>query len=186
MKTKFILFVMLAAMLFGATAVPSTVLAKQAPIQKEVTGTTPEGGFFGGTFSINEFIEEGGQIYAVGLLKGKVYSAAGKHIDNVKETIKWPVPVGNISTSAAPTDMAAAQVTPLACDILHLVLGPLHLDLLGLVIDLNQLNLDIVAEPAGGLLGTLLCGIANLLNLNPPNLLTQLVGLLNQILGALG
>lgn len=34
------------------------------------------------------------------------------------------------------------------CDILELVLGPLHLDLLGLVVDLNQVELNITAEQA--------------------------------------
>ena len=52
-----------------------------------------------------------------------------------------------------------------ACDILHLNLGPLHLDLLGLVIDLDEIVLDIVAVPgAGNLLGNLLCAVAGLLD----------------------
>src|SRR3954449_10616152 len=41
------------------------------------------------------------------------------------------------------------------------VLGPLHLDLLGLVVDLNQVHLTITGNPAGGILGRLLCGLAN-------------------------
>jgi hypothetical protein len=41
----------------------------------------------------------------------------------------------------------------------------LHLNILGLVIDLNQVVLHITAVPgSGNLLGNLLCGIANLLN----------------------
>jgi hypothetical protein len=47
------------------------------------------------------------------------------------------------------------------CPILNLVLGPLHLDLLGLVVDLNQVHLTINADPAGGVLGSLFCGLAN-------------------------
>lgn len=55
------------------------------------------------------------------------------------------------------------------CPILHLELGPLYLDLLGLVVELDDCNggpvvLDITADPAGGLLGELLCAVANLLN----------------------
>jgi hypothetical protein len=47
------------------------------------------------------------------------------------------------------------------CSVLDLVLGPLHLDLLGLVIDLNRVHLTITADPTGGLLGSLFCGLAN-------------------------
>jgi hypothetical protein len=71
-----------------------------------------------------------------------------------------------------------------SCPILSLTLGPLHLDLLGLVIDLNQVNLNITAVPgAGNLLGNLLCDVANLLNGGGP--LGNLSTLLNQLLGAL-
>ena len=54
------------------------------------------------------------------------------------------------------------------CRILTLTLGPLDLNLLGLRVQLNQVNLRITAIPGGGLLGDLLCGLANLLN--PPAL----------------
>ena len=74
------------------------------------------------------------------------------------------------------------------CGILSLTLGPLHLDLLGLVVDLNQVVLNITAESGpGNLLGNLLCAIANLLNSpNLSGLLQQLVNALNALLGILG
>jgi hypothetical protein len=49
---------------------------------------------------------------------------------------------------------------PGPCSIVDLLLGPLHLDLLGLVVDLNQIHLQITADPNGGILGSLLCSIA--------------------------
>jgi hypothetical protein len=52
-----------------------------------------------------------------------------------------------------------SQVTP--CPVLNLVLGPLHLDLLGLVVDLNQVNLTITATPGGGALGDLFCSLSH-------------------------
>jgi hypothetical protein len=61
---------------------------------------------------------------------------------------------------AVTAHAAQAPTTP-TCSILDLVLGPLHLDLLGLVVDLNQVHLTITGNPAGGLLGRLLCGLAN-------------------------
>jgi hypothetical protein len=47
------------------------------------------------------------------------------------------------------------------CPILDLVLGPLHLDLLGLIVDLNQVHLSITADPTGGVLGSLFCSLAS-------------------------
>jgi hypothetical protein len=41
------------------------------------------------------------------------------------------------------------------------VLGPLHLNLLGLLVDLNRVHLAITATPGGGILGNLFCGLAN-------------------------
>lgn len=76
--------------------------------------------------------------------------------------------------------------TQAACDILSLVLGPLHLDLLGLVVDLNQVVLDITAVPGpGNLLGNLLCAVAGLLDNTSINT-GVLANLLNQLLGLLG
>ncbi len=49
--------------------------------------------------------------------------------------------------------------------MLDLTLGPLHLDLLGLMVDLNQVRLTINAVSGpGNLLGNLLCAIAGLLD----------------------
>ena len=81
---------------------------------------------------------------------------------------------------SAPLDLAASQAS---CDILNLVLGPLDLNLLGLVVELNQVTLDITAVPGAGLLGGLLCAVANLLN--GTGSLTGLTNLLNNILRAL-
>ncbi len=61
---------------------------------------------------------------------------------------------------------SAAQTEPASCQVLKLVLGPLHLNLLGLVVDLYGPNkaspvvITIDAVPSEGLLGQLLCGLA--------------------------
>jgi hypothetical protein len=71
-----------------------------------------------------------------------------------------------------------------SCRILDLTLGPLHLDLLGLVVDLNQVHLTITAQQGpGNLLGNLLCAVANLLNgSGGTTALQQLANLLNRII----
>jgi len=51
------------------------------------------------------------------------------------------------------------------CPILHLMLGPINLNLLGLVVDTSAICLDIDAQPGpGNLLGNLLCGVSHLLD----------------------
>lgn len=58
--------------------------------------------------------------------------------------------------------VTAAQNQPAAtCQVLNLVLGPLHLDLLGLVVDLNKVNLNITATRGQGQLGDTFCQLAD-------------------------
>jgi hypothetical protein len=101
------------------------------------------------------------------------------------------------STQSALANTAA---TPQICQVLKLVLGPLNLNLLGLVVDLygktkaDPVVVTINAVPSQGLLGQLLCGVAggggvsslaslqNLLNSLGLNLTTtQIQNLLNQL-----
>jgi hypothetical protein len=66
----------------------------------------------------------------------------------------------------APT-ATDAQAPPPTCQVLDLVLGPLHLDLLGLVVDLygpsrsTPVEVHVTADPAGGVLGAVFCKLAN-------------------------
>jgi hypothetical protein len=102
------------------------------------------------------------------------------------------------TSESLPASVAHAQ--PQTCQVLKLVLGPLNLDLLGLVVDLygkaksDPVVVTINAQPDKGLLGQLLCGVAggggitsvgglqNLLNSLGLNLTpTQLQNLLNQL-----
>jgi hypothetical protein len=53
------------------------------------------------------------------------------------------------------------------CQVLHLILGPLHLELLGLVADLNKIVLDLTAIP-GTLLGNVFCQLVTPPSPPPP------------------
>lgn len=72
-----------------------------------------------------------------------------------------------------------------SCRILHLVLGPLDLDLVGLQVHLDQVVLDITAQSGPG---NLLCAVAGLLDSSTglSTILNQIANLPNQILGVLG
>ena len=131
-----------------------------------VAGTTSKGGKFTGNFAIKEFKVVNDQIVAVGTLTGTIRNGVGNVIGTFLKTVQMVVTIRGAS-----------------CDILHLELGPLDLDLLGLQVHLDKIVLDIDADPTGGLLGSLLCAVANLLNTGGP--LADIVSLLNQILALL-
>jgi hypothetical protein len=86
-----------------------------------------------------------------------------------------------VATSALSSVQVPVAIGANTCEILHLDLGPIFLDVLGLQVDLSEVVLDITAQAGpGNLLGNLLCAVAGLLD-NP----TGLANLLNQILAAL-
>ena len=71
-----------------------------------------------------------------------------------------------------------------SCAILSLVLGPLHLDVLGLVIDLNRVVLNIVGQTgAGNLLGNLLCALTGILD--GGFILTRFLSIVTALLAAI-
>jgi hypothetical protein len=135
-----------------------------------------------GMFTIQRFARTQGQIVAVGTLVGTLTSTdPGTSVTSARTFVtqlSMPLQRGNTVT--------AADVTALAtCDILHLVLGPLDLNLLGLVVHLDQVVLDITAVTgAGNLLGNLLCAITGLLD--GGGALANIVALLNTLLSLLG
>jgi hypothetical protein len=93
----------------------------------------------------------------------------------------------NLTTGATQTVSLLLPVTvnDASCTILDLTIQPIHLDLLGLVVDTDTIHLEITAQQGpGNLLGNLLCGIAGLLDQGVP--LNQLANTLNQLLRLLG
>jgi len=85
--------------------------------------------------------------------------------------------VGSHPFTAPITTTAMPNAADPTCPILDLSLAPIHLDLLGLNVDTSAICLDVTAHQGGGLLGDLLCGIANLLNGGTP--LSAILGNLN-------
>jgi hypothetical protein len=132
-----------------------------------LTGTTSSGSTFTGTLSNVQFVNRNGDLALVGQLTGTLTSATGTVLGTVTN-----LPINLPVTGAAATG---------SCTILDLTLGPLHLDLLGLVVDLNQVHLQVTGHTGSGqLLGNLLCGLANALNGGGgglANILNRLLGL---------
>jgi hypothetical protein len=172
--------------LLAAVLFPVSIAAQQP--SRGVLSVPIATGDFTGMLNITEFARVENQIVAIGTVVGTRSTVPGRI--GVQQVV---VPISSMS-SGGPAGAAAggAAIAQVACDILTLVLGPLHLDLLGLVVDLNQVVLEITAEPgAGNLLGNLLCAVAGLLDPGGTlenlvrGVLNQIVTLLNRILGAL-
>jgi hypothetical protein len=154
----------------SAQAVPTTKSTQSLTTLVQGSGPSAQ---FSGVLNISRFAVIGGVLNAVGTLSGTLTNTTSGVVQTVTQAVNIP--------------LAGAQAS---CQILNLTLGPLSLNLLGLQVNLNQVVLNITAQPGpGNLLGNLLCDVANLLNGSGAGtlsgLLSQLSGLLNQIVGAL-
>jgi hypothetical protein len=113
--------------------------------------------------TINTLNVVNGQLLASGVatatVRGKMFTAPFTNVP--------------VNVALAPDQTAA---TP-GCPILDLQLAPINLDLLGLVVQTSPICLTVTANPAGGLLGNLLCSVANLLSQGLS--LDQVLGTLN-------
>jgi hypothetical protein len=178
-----------AATIFCALMLPGVATAQEGPARLTqvvpLSGTTTKGKKqVTGTYTIERFITKGGKIYSDGTFKGKV---GNKKV--TKDNVRLPATVANASGTAKASQIPPLPLPPLpagnACSILALDLGPINLNLLGLVVRTNQIQLRIDAvQGPGNLLGNLLCGITGILN--PAGTIANTpLGQLTQILNAL-
>ena len=150
-----------------AEAAKPQVSGLTVPVTGTYTDLVGGVGTFTGQFAIDRFASQGGQLVAIGDLTGTLTDSLGNVTGVTANNIAIPV----TGTSGS-------------CQILDLTLGPLDLNLLGLMVHLDQVHLTITAQSGpGNLLGNLLCGIAGLLDSGvTTNTLAQL---LNQLLALL-
>ena len=176
----------------GAQAASAQTITNEFGTLKtsKVTGHTSKGATFAGKYRVTKFVTRNGHLKAVGHLSGTLTKKSGA-TKAVSERVRMPVNMSATraanTTSALPTTSSTANTSAVSCDVLHLVLGPLDLDLLGLVVHLDKVVLDITAVPgAGALLGNLLCAVVGLLDgTGIGGLSGILTNLLNAILGIL-
>ncbi len=123
------------------------LLGLNVHLEKVVLNVTgqPHGGVLGSLFcSLARAKVKVARVSAVKRLNSAI------HKGGPLQPLSFGVPVRATTSATGPT-----------CSVLDLVLGPLNLNLLGLVVDLNRVHLTVTAEPAGGVLGSLFCGLAN-------------------------
>ena len=169
-------------------AAASPTSPSQVSYTAPIAGTMSDGRQVTGTFRPVVTKVKEGALLVRGRLNTVVHNNNGSLTRVTKYGVWLPVKSLNGNTlgaaAAGPNAAAAAGV----CPVLNLVLGPLDLNLLGLVLHLDRVVLNIVAQSgAGNLLGNLLCAVAGLLdNVGPlSGLLTQLSNLLNSVLAIL-
>ena len=165
------------ALLIGGAA--SAQAASTTPLAKKlaVTGAAANGKKLKrAVLTLDHFSKKNGKLYANGILRGTFKGRTFRRI------VAMPVKNPNVASGGATT--AQLPDIPGACQVLNLVLGPINLNLLGLVVRTNRINVRIDAVPGpGNLLGNLLCSITNLLN--PGSLSGTPLGQLTQILNSL-
>jgi hypothetical protein len=117
--------------------------------------------------TITGFANQNGQLVANGSLVTTITNTITGATQTVTQAISIPVAASG------------------SCPILHLTLGPLDLNLLGLQVHLDRVVLDITAQSGpGNLLGNLLCAVAHLLD-GPAAPAGGLAALLNNLLANL-
>jgi hypothetical protein len=159
------LVVSLSVLATTATAAPPTTSANlTVPITGTATNALGQAVTFAGQFTLQRFTTVNGGLAAVGQLTGTLTNTVTGAVQNVSQQLTLPI----------------TQATG-SCQILDLTLGPLDLNLLGLLVHLDQVHLNITAQSGpGNLLGNLLCGIAGLLDSSAPA--SGLANVLNHLL----
>src|SRR5581483_2964653 len=107
----------------SAAAAPSTARRTGSitvPVATSGTNALGELVTYAGNLTITRFATRNGQLTAIGTLTGTATNTVTGATQTVTQAVAVPVIAANGS-----------------CTILDLTLGPIHLDLLGLVVDLN-------------------------------------------------
>jgi hypothetical protein len=181
---KLRLTLLLSLVVMGAFLITPAAQA-QAPTKQMTqvlafSGKTKSGKSVRGTYAINRFTRA-----RSGRYRGKLVSVGTLRT----RTRRGRIARRNVVMPAALSKPAQSSHLlpdiPGACEILNLRLQPITLNLLGLVVRTNEINVRIDAVPGqGNLLGNLLCGITGALD--PGGATTgQLSRILNAVLALL-
>jgi len=139
----------IAGVLTALALLAASVGASQAP----AAATAPQVGQTADavkvTFTINRFVRQGRRIIAKGQVIAR-YDALERAPVVVRKN--FSARVGRRNPSLAASNRI--------CTVLELTIEELHLNLLGLIVDLDRVHLLITADSNGGLLGSLFCSIA--------------------------
>lgn len=117
------------------------------------TGTTTQVGTVSTRLQVNRFVKRGSRLYAVG-------TAITQFAPTATTAGQYPTKTIRRAFTAPVKKLKRIESAQRICPVLSLTLGPLDLNLLGLMVHLDTVNLTITADSNGGLLGSLLCSLA--------------------------
>jgi hypothetical protein len=138
---------------FAAAATATTSATAQAQQSPTAAENATQVGAVNVQLQIKRFIKRNGRLYAVGTAVGRFNPTGANPQFNVNAVDRhaFVVRVKKLR------QLTSAQRI---CPILDLTLGPLDLNLLGLLVHLDETHLVITADSNGGLLGSLLCSLS--------------------------
>jgi hypothetical protein len=198
---------LLALLTIGVATPPAIAAADQASpkaLVLPIAGAAPGGFRFTGTVAVQRFVQRNGEVFATGTVSGTVFGPTGAMGTAVVLPVAFPVQVGGGATarvererihpaSFSSPDGGARVILAQAstCGVLHLDLGAVNLNLLGVVVTTTPVTIDINGDTAGPL-GNLVCtalstvnnvvGLVNVLN----SVLSLVTGLVGGLTGGLG
>ncbi len=177
----------------GLLVLATAGLAAQSDKQgKDPSGSlqlpvTSVAGTFTGTFSISRFEvrqNPAGEkaAFAIGVVRGSLAGTGSVLAGEVAA----PVTVGAASAPAAASNAAVAQPQAATCQVLHLDIGAVNLNVQGIIVATQPISIDISGDSAAPL-GNLVCTIESTLNnvVGLVDLLNQLLGVLTGLVGGL-
>ena len=168
----------------AATAADKGNPFKGIKIKGSFTDEYGKHGKLRGTLDITSFAAENQKIVAIGEITGIMTDSKGTET-GVSQVVTLPVERLKVTME---DDGSFARMSMVEIPILHLTLGPLDLDLLGLTVHLDRIVLNVDAHTGPGqLLGNLLVALLGLLD--PIAFLAnlaQIIDILNQILNLFG
>jgi hypothetical protein len=141
------------ALAFAASATSSAGTTRTAAKATSAKTTTTQVGSVTVRLTVNRFVKRGKRLYAVG-------NAISQFKPTAENAAKYPSKTVRHAFTAPVRKLKRIQSAQRICPVLDLTLGPLDLNLLGLLVHLDTVHLTITADSNGGLLGSLLCSLA--------------------------
>jgi hypothetical protein len=190
---------MILSIVLPAAAARADQSAARNALVVPLSGAASGGVTFNGTVAVQRFVQRDGHVFAIGAVSGNLSGPAGPIGTSIFVPVAFPVRVGNGLTARAergvihPASLSGpdygarimlAQAT--TCGVLHLDLGAVNLNLLGLVVTTTPVTIDINGD-TGGALGNLVCTVFSTVNnvVGLVNSLNSVLGLVTGLLGGL-
>jgi len=141
------------ALAFAASATSSAGTTRTAAKATSAQTTTTQVGSVTVRLTVNRFVKRGHRLFAMG-------TAISQFKPTAENAAKYPSKTVRRAFTAPVRKLKRIQSAQRICPVLDLTLGPLDLNLLGLLVHLDTVHLTITADSNGGLLGSLLCSLA--------------------------